>query len=155
GSLASPATIKGDDARGIKRSTLWWRRPIGGPIELVAQCGTQAAEVPEGAQWKSFNSLAIAEGRGPIVHAALVPRIGGMTKATANGVWAMDFTQTLRLLFQTGVTEIEGKTISKFTLLNATPGATGVTRSFNDEAQVAWVATFSDKSQALVITEIP
>lgn len=33
--------------------------------------------------------------------------------------------------------------------------STGVTRSFNDTAQVVWLATFTDKSTAIITTEVP
>lgn len=48
-----------------------------------------------------------------------------------------------------------GKTIKSFTLLTPTVGNTGVTRSFNDAGQVVWLATFTDKSQAIITTEVP
>jgi hypothetical protein len=62
-----------------------------------------------------------------------------------------------RLLFRTGIADeiITGKTLKSFTLLNATVGSLGVTRSFNDSAQVVWLATFFDKSQAIITTEVP
>jgi hypothetical protein len=86
-----------------------------------------------------------------------VPNKGPVTKASANGVWACDFNGDLRLLFRTGVPHaiVAGKTLKKFTLLNAAKGSTGVTRSFNSAQQVVWLATFDDKSQAIVTTEVP
>ena len=78
-----------------------------------------------------------------------------MTKATANGLWAADFQGDLRLLVQSGVTQIDGKTVKSFDLLKAAVGSEGTTRSFNDNAFVVWRATFQDKSQAIIRTEIP
>lgn len=156
GGIAFPATIKGKTVKGTEMQTLWWKPP-GGELTLLAQGGagsTPVADIP-GAQWKSFPSLAIAANRGPIFAGTLVPGKGGVTKATSNGLWATDFQGNLRLLVQSGVTQIDGKTVKSFTLLNANVGSQGSTRSFNDNAFVVWRATFTDKSQAIVKTEVP
>jgi uncharacterized delta-60 repeat protein len=149
GGLVFPATIKGALVRGVATQTLWWKPP-GQNLRLLAQGGGAAAELP-GSKWKAFTSLAIAAVRGPIFAASITPGKG------AAGVWATDFTGTTRLLFCTGAPlAVGGKTVKSFKVLNATVGSTGVTRSFNDAAQVVWLATFvEDKSQAIVVTEVP
>lgn len=83
-----------------------------------------------------------------------MPNKTTVTAASATGVWACDFAGTVRTLFRTGDT-IGGKKLKSFTLLKATVGATGVTRSFNNDAKVVWLATFIDKSTAIVTTEVP
>jgi hypothetical protein len=156
GGLAFPATLKGKTVKGLATQTLWWKPP-GGELTLLAQGGASTVPVADlpGAQWKSFPSLAIAANRGPIFTGTLVPGKGGVTKATSSGLWAVDFEGNLRLLVQSGVTQVDGKTVKSFTLLNSNVGSQGSTRSFNDNAQVVWRATFEDKSQAIVTTEIP
>jgi hypothetical protein len=144
GDIAFPATVKGGTVRGAAMQTLWWQ-PAGRSVGMFAQGGADAAELP-GSKWKTFTSLAIAKDRGPIFVATLTPN--------ASGVWATDFTGTTRLLFRTGGT-VDGKTVKSFKLLNATVGSTGVTRSFNDNAKVVWLATFVDKTTAIVRTEVP
>jgi hypothetical protein len=153
GSIAFLATVQSRTVKGVGAQTLWWQPP-GEEGRLFARGGIPAAETP-GAQWKSFQSLAIAANRGPIFTGTLVPGKGGVTKATANGLWATDFEGNLRLLVQSGVTQIDGKTVKSFTLLNANVGSQGTTRSFNDNAFVVWRATFDDKSQAIIRTEVP
>ena len=59
-----------------------------------------------------------------------------------------------RALFRTGDI-INGKKLKKFTLLKVTVGNAGVTRSFNNAAQVVWLATFTDKSTAIIVTLVP
>jgi len=158
--VAFPATIKGGAAKGLGMTTLWWR-PTMGALTLLAQAGPTTLGVPHdlpaGAQWKSFTSLAVASNRGPLFTGALVPKKGGVTPATANGLWAMDFGGQLRTLFRTGVPDaiVAGKTLKSFTLLKASVGSTGVTRNFNATQKVVWLATFSDKSTAIVTTEVP
>ena len=111
-----------------------------------------AGDIPD-SQWKSFDSLAITD-RGPLFAASLVPGKGGVTAKNATGVWACDFTGAPRLLFRTGDT-VGGKVVKTFTLLKATVGNLGVTRSFNNTAQVVWLATFTDKTTAIIRTEVP
>jgi hypothetical protein len=152
GGLAFLATIKGFAVKGPAAATLWWQPP-GGSLQLLAQGGATPGDLP-GAAWKGFTSLAIAANRGPIFSATLAPGKGGIPKGSPAGVWAVDFLGQPRLLFRTGAI-VSGKTVKSFTLLNATVGSTGVTRTFNDAQQVVWLATFTDKSQAIVTTETP
>jgi uncharacterized delta-60 repeat protein len=153
GVVAFPATRKGSGAHGLGATTLWWQRPGNTEPELLAAGGGEPAELPN-AQWKAFPSLAIAAHRGPVFTATLVPGKGGVIKTKASGVWAVDFNGTLRLLFQNG-DPIDGKTLKSFTLLNAVRGSEGVTRSINDEAGVVWLATFTNRTTAIVRTEVP
>ncbi len=45
--------------------------------------------------------------------------------------------------------------LKSFTLLKATVGNLGITRGFNDTAEVVWLATFADKTTAIITTEVP
>jgi hypothetical protein len=164
GDIAFQATIKGGTVKGAAAQTIWWQH-AGQPLALLAQGGARPGpDLPAEAQWKSFTSLAIAgSGRGPIFAATLVPGRGGVIKSTASGVWAVDYNGDPRMLFRTGTRIDVGppgapamKTVKSFTLLKASVGSTGVTRSFNDDAQVVWLATFKeDKSQAIITTQVP
>lgn len=149
GGVAFLATLKG--VKGLATKSLWWQ-PSGGTLTMLAQGGGEAGDIP-GSQWKSFDSIAITD-RGPIFAAKLVAGQGGVTAKTASGVWACDFAGTPRVLFRTGDL-INGKTLTAFSLLKVTVGNEGVTRSFNNNAQVAWLASFSDKTTAIVVTEVP
>ena len=145
--------------KGLAASTLWWQ-PAGGEFTLLAQGGAMLgvdSDLP-GAQWKAFNSLGIAgDYRGPFFVATLVPSKTNVAAATANSVWACDVAGEPRLLFCTGVPNavVAGKTLKSFNLLTATVGSLGVTRSFNDTQKVVWLATLTDKSQAIITTEVP
>ncbi len=143
------ATLKG--VKGLAANSLWWK-PAGGALTLLAQGGGEAGDI-SGSQWKSFDSLAITN-RGPIFIASLLAGKGGVTSKNASGVWACDFSGAPRLLFRTGDT-IQGKVLKTFTLLKITVGNAGVTRSFNNNSKVAWLAGFTDKSSAIIITEVP
>jgi uncharacterized delta-60 repeat protein len=134
-----------------KPRTVCWI-PAGQSLNLLAFAEHHAPGILD-SQWKSFDSLAVTD-RGPIFAATLVAGAGEVTKATAKGVWGTDFSGFLHKLFRTGDT-IEGKKLAKFTLLKATVGNAGVTRSFNNDAKLVWIAHFSDSSSAIVRTEIP
>ena len=151
GGVAFTATQKGTGIKGLTTKTLWWK-PAGQELGLLALGGNPAGDVPD-SQWKSFDSLAITD-RGPLFAATLVAGKGGVTSKTASGVWACDFTGNPRKLFRLGDT-INGKKLAKFTLLKVTVGNLGVTRSFNNAAQVVWLAEFTDKSSAIIVTEVP
>jgi len=160
GDIAFSATVS--NVKGLGAQTLWWKRAGQLQPELLAQGGKRPGpDLSADAQFKSFTSLAIAGGgRGPIFAATLVPKKGGVLASSATGVWAVDFTGAVRKLFCTGDQIDFGggtmKTVKTFTLLNATAGTTGLTRSFNNAAQVVWLATFKeDKTQAIITTEVP
>lgn len=160
GGVAFPATLKGGTATGLAATTLWWQAPDELPV-LFAQAGPSnggvTTDLPTGAQWKDFPSLAIAENRGPIFTGNLVTGKGGVTSTNASGVWATDFLGQIRTLFRTGNnTIIPGKTLASFSVLKTVVGSTGVTRDFNAAQKIIWLATFKeDKSQAIVVTEVP
>ena len=172
GGLAFAATLTGGGVKGATANTLWWQAPEGGLTLLaqagVAQPGSPAlrrgiigapTDLPAGAQFSTFTSLAIAANRGPIFTATLAAGKGGIAKNATSAVFAVDFEGTIRRLF--GVTDqidVGGgtlKPLKSFTVLTPTVGNTGVTRSFNDAQQVTWRATFTDKTQAIITTQVP
>jgi hypothetical protein len=154
GGLAFPATIAGTGISGVKANTLWWLPPEGN-LQLLAQGGTQASnDLPEGALWSAFQSLAIAGNRGPIFIATLVHGKGGVGATNDTGVWATDLDGDVRLLFRTGM-KMGKKTLKSFVILHAAGGTHGITRSFNDNQQVIWQANFTDGTQGVITTEVP
>ncbi len=153
GATAFTVTFKSTAlVKGAATKALWWK-PVGEFRTLFQGGKRPGPDLPEEAQWKSFDSIAITD-RGPIFAAKLVAGKGGVTAKTASGVWACDFTGAPRVLFRTGDL-VNGKPLKSYKLLNATVGNLGVTRSFNNAAQVVWLATFTDKTSAIIVTEVP
>ena len=162
GGIAFAATLAGGGVKGAAVNTLWWQAP-GGELTLLAQGGLAAGgaptDLPPGAQFSSFTSLAVAANRGPIFTATLVPGKGGIAKAASNAVFALDGDGKIRRLF--GVTDpidVGGgtmKLLKSYSLLTPTVGNTGVTRSFNNAQQITWRASFDAKTQALITTLVP
>ena len=111
--------------------------------------------MPAGAKWDDFKSLAFPGGTtGPIFLATMQRGAGGVHERNDAGVWAVDSEGALRLLFREGGT-VAGGIVKTIAVLNAVPGSPGVTRSFNNRAQVAWRATFTDGGSAVVVTQVP
>jgi len=162
GGLAFAATLSGGGVKGATANTLWWQAP-GGELSLFAQGGLATGgaptDLPVGAQFNTFTSLAIAANRGPIFTATLVPGKGGIAKTATSAAFALDGEGKIRRLFGlTDPIDFGGgtmKPLKSFTLLSPTVGNTGVTRSFNDAQQITWRATFADKTQAIVTTVVP
>ena len=130
-------------------SSAIWLRPDD-EVQVVARTGGQAAEVPVGALWGAFKSLALPA-RGPLLLATLTGAVGAPNDT---GVWAMDGEGALRLLFREGDI-VGGRVVKAFTVLKAVSGSPGVTRAFNDVGQVVWRATFTDGTTAVVVTQVP
>ena len=130
-----------------------WQKVDASDAEIVALAGTQAAEVPAGALWEGFKSLAISN-RGPLLSAVLAQGAGGVDGSNDAGLWAVDGVGALRLLFREGDT-VGGKVLKSFTVLKAAAGSPGVTRAFNDHGQVVWRASYTDGTSAVVVTTIP
>lgn len=128
----------------------------GANLALLARAGEQAADVPEGAVWRRFTSLAMPGGaaQGALFTADLRHGAGGVEASNDAGLWAVDSYGALRKLFREG-DAIGGKTLLRFNVLKAVSGSPGVTRAFNSASQVAWRASFTDGTSAVVVTSIP
>ena len=151
-SVAFPATLSG--VSSVTDATLWWK-PTNGPLKLLAREGVRPEGLPTGTKWEAFPTLALPGGEtGPIFVATLKQNTGGVDASNDKGVWAVDSVGNLRLLFRKGDT-IEGRELKGFTVLNAVSGSPGVTRSFNNYGQLVWRATFTDGSNAIVVTQVP
>lgn len=136
--------------------------------KLLAREGAQAPEVPDGAVFRKFHSLALPRifrgpiepgepvptTRGAIFTATLEHGVGGVTAENDRGAWAVDSTGVTRRLFREG-DSIAGKTLKRFDFLQAVSGSHGVTRAFNENYIATSRTVFTDGSSALMITVIP
>jgi hypothetical protein len=157
GGLAFAATVAGGSVTGVAGNTLWWQPP-GGSLQLLAEGGQRAGvDLPMDVQWKAFTNLAIAASRGPIFQATLVRGQGGVTAANDTGLWATDRHGEVRLVFRTGLSGAirPGKTLKTFQVLAATGGTQGVSRSFNGEGRIVWLARFTDGTEDIITSEVP
>lgn len=152
GGLAFAATLTGPP-KGNERNTVWFF-PLNGGLMLLAQGAKPPPGLDPAAQWKTFTSLGIPNGQGPTFIATLLAGKGGVKSTNSTGVWRSDAAGNVYLAFCTGDL-IEDKTVKSFLLMNALPGLLGSTRSFNSAGQIAWLATFVEKSTGIVLSTPP
>ncbi len=131
--------------------------PNGGTPALVARTGAEPSGVA-GAKWNAFSSFALPDGLGPVFIGKMALRRGVVTAASDMGLWAQDTKGVLRLLAREGATvDVSGtpKTLKSFTVLGMVPGSPGQTRAFNGSRELAYRATFTDNSQAVMRVLMP
>lgn len=140
----------------LPRDTGLWAHTATGGLVLLAR----ESDVPPGApgtKWRSFSSLSVLEGRGPMFTAKLLQAPPRVTIANDAGFWATDSTGALRLLLRTGDT-IAGRKLSGFSLLGAVAGSPGQRRAWTSgdaEARVVFRALFTNGTSAIVSTAVP
>ncbi len=130
-------------------------------LTLIAREGTQPPEAPAGAQWKTFTSLALADGNRPLFVASMhsktgtaSPGPGGITTANDVGLWATDSAGSLRLLIREG-DAIGTSTVKTMTVLSTVSGSPSQTRSFNNGGHVILRVTDATGAQHLVNIAVP
>jgi len=79
---------------------------------------------------------------------------GGITTANDSGLYAVARSgATIELLRESKV--LLGKAVKNFNVIQSVAGSAGAARSFNANAQVAVLVTFSDNSTAIVNIDVP
>lgn len=140
------------DATTLNATGIWSDASGGGTLKLVARLGSPAPETPAGTTFASFISLVLPDSGG----AAFVAKLAGATVTTANatGLWADDGNGNLHLVARTGQT-ILGKTLTTLTVFPVATGVSGQTRGFNINADLVYLAKFSDATRAIVHAVAP
>ncbi len=156
------ATIRGNGVKAANKTGLWSFDGNTSTTAKVARLG-ESAPGKDGlaladAVWSGFSSYALPDGAG--AGAVFVAKLAGkaVTAKNKTGLWAADSTGTLRLLLRTNQALTVGagtKQLASMMLLNAPPGAFGARRSYNSTGSVAVLATFTDKTQAVLRLDVP
>jgi hypothetical protein len=126
----------------------------GSALELLAREGSRPPGVPYGARWKSFSTLALPDGSGPVFVAALERGRAGITSANDKGIWVRDRTGKVQKLLQKG-DPIKGQEITSFQVLGAVPGSPAQTRSFNNRGEWLIQATDASGDTHLLYFQVP
>jgi hypothetical protein len=143
--------VRGGSVKPANDSGVWWK-PDGGSLELLAQEGRQAVGALAGQNFRAFRSLAYPGGiPGPLFVATLAGT--GVSGINDMGAWVVDSSGSLRLLFRDG-DRIGTKRVGAFNFLSEVSGSAGATRAFNDNGNVAWRATFTDRTTGIVVSRI-
>lgn len=134
-----------------------WYADDGTTLRRIAQKGSPATG---GGTWSKFLSLALPDelNSGPIFTAKLATKKSeGVAAANALGLWAVDRTGRLRRLLRAGEQMLVGevpRTVKTFTALTGSPGSLGAASGY-DTSHVTILATFTDKTQAIINLAVP
>ncbi len=152
--------VKAPADSGLFERTFAGQRLIvrGGALSTNA-AGTTVADTA----FKKFLNYALPETGGTIFVAEITGKSADgkpFTASSKRGLWAEHsaIPGQLHLLLQGGQDVTVGGNVKKlatFRLLDALPGSFGSRRSYNTGGSVAVLATFTDKSQAILRVDIP
>ncbi len=130
-----------------------------GSIGLITQTGSQAPGCASGVTFSAFITMALPDAVGSDANGGFV-FLGtvtgtGVTAANNTGIWILDSTGQLRLVVRTGDTVLPGKTINSLFFLPYSPVLDGQTRSVAKNSDLAFLAGFTDKSEAIFSVQFP
>lgn len=162
GKVAFMATLKGAGVSGANKTGLWSGTPAN--LALTARLGS-IATIADGTTpatgpiWSSFVNYALPDGtESGLVFVAKLSGTGSTPKNNL-GLWAVDSTGLVRELLRTGAENLNPASatskLTNITLLTSAPGSYGVARSYNATGSLVVLATFDDKSQALLRVDVP
>lgn len=150
--LATVAGVKANVATGL------WYAPDGETPALLARLGSAA---PGGGKFATFASLALPDGpdSGPLFTGKLaVSKPDGITAANSLGLWAVDREGELALVLRTGQELIvagTARTLKSFTALSPAKGSFGAASGYDNAGRVTVLATFTDRTVALLELALP
>ncbi len=124
-----------------------------GTTATVAQL-TGTAPGTGGALFGGFQSLALPDNMAPVFLANLQLGVAGVNGTNNMGVWALDSTGSLDLVVRTGAV-IDGKTVTGIEVLALTYASPDQSRSFNNNHELVYRASYSDGSQSINTATIP
>ena len=155
GALAFIGSIANNSAAGITSTSndgVWYDN--GSVLTLVAREGAQPPGVVTGARWKSFTTVALPEGRGPIFVAKLETGRAGITTAKDTGLWATDSAGAIKKLIQKG-DPVGTSKVASFQVLSTVSGSSAQTRSFNRSGEVVIQVTDTTGGTHLLHVVVP
>ena len=155
GTLAFIGSMANNSAAGITSTSndgVWYDN--GSVLTLVAREGAQPPGVVTGARWKSFTTVALPEGRGPIFVAKLQTGRAGITTAKDTGLWATDSAGAIKKLIQEG-DAIGASKVASFQVLSTVSGSPAQTRSFNRSGEVVIQVTDAAGGTHLLHVVVP
>jgi hypothetical protein len=156
GAIAFTAKVSGAGISKTKATRLFVVPP-GGEMTMIAAQG-QPSGAGAGTEWQKIVSYALPEGTNsePIFLATFTGP--GVTKKNNLGLWTRKSDGSYLMIARTGQPATgltSAKVIKKLTLLNALPPVPGSARSFNAARSVAYLATFTDGTQAVQVQRLP
>ncbi|HEV7403190.1 MAG TPA: choice-of-anchor tandem repeat GloVer-containing protein [Chthoniobacteraceae bacterium] len=137
-----------------------WYAADGVTLKQLARVGDLA---PGGGRWASFVQLVLPDGAGSGPHflgTLTVDKAANISTANNTGIWSVKSDGTLQLTFRTGGQfDVNGAgkllTVKSFTAFQAAANSLGAARGYDDSGHVAVLATFTDKTVALLRLTVP
>jgi hypothetical protein len=147
-------TAKGGSATKATDTGIWYALS-GAEPSLIAREGDKPPGALQGAQWKSFSSLALpGGGTGPLFTALLKTGSGGVTNKSDFALYGTASTTEVFELIRENQ-PLLGKPVKTFTVLKAVSGSEGVGRSYNTDGDVVALVTYTDGETAMVRISVP
>jgi hypothetical protein len=148
GAVAFEATLTGTGVTPSNNLGIWFAAD-GVIPKAIARTGDAA---PGGGHFANFTSMVLPGSTGPIFVATLsLSAADGVTGKNNLGLWAVDGSGALQLLFRTGQSAITGgqtKTVRFFSALAPVLGSVGAASGYDNSGNVSVLATFTDGTQA-------
>jgi hypothetical protein len=161
GKVVFTAALTGPSVNSLNDFGIWSEG--GGGLELIAREGQQAPGVPTGVVFgaiQGFNAPAL-NGRGQVIFKAGLSG-PGITGANDFGLWAQDVHGQLHLVVREGDTldvsddplNPDLRTVIGFSFENRSGNEDGVRSGFNEFGQVAFLASFTNGTQGLFVSDL-
>lgn len=155
GATTFRASLQGPGINNDNRNSIWSEGF--GSLGLVAQEGQPAPGADAGFVFDSFGFPSI-NGNGQVTFMADVRDPSGATMRHW-GLWAHDINGILRLVAHVGMeielAEGDIRTIRSLIVAGPSGGEDGLMRSFNDRGELAFTATFTDNTSAVLVAIVP
>jgi hypothetical protein len=157
GMLLGPGIVTANDG-GI------WSEGGGEGLKLVAREGLQAPGTPSGVTFSLISTLLSSpalNGRGQVAFIAQLSG-PGITNANDLGLWAQDVRGQLRLIVREGdMLDVSDdplnpdlRTVLGFNFENRSGNEDGIGSGFNEFGQIAFLASFTNGSQGLFVSDM-
>jgi hypothetical protein len=154
GQIAFQAVLAGTGVTTANNASLW--STTSGALSLVAREGSQAAGAADGQIFSAFTTPAL-NAAGQLAFAATLTGTG-ISTANDRGIWAQGLDGGLRLVAQEGgsleVAPGMTKTISEIHFTGGGNTEDGRRIGFNDYGEVAFLATFTDGTSGLFVSDV-
>jgi sugar lactone lactonase YvrE len=156
GEVAFRATLKPGLGDAVAGTTIGIWSNQGGNLTVIARQGQKPPGLGNGTKFTAFTSFAMPEAGGEIILALVAGT--NITSANNQGIWAMDQDRVLQLVVRKGdKIEVQGtkKTVTGLKLFLALPFVAGKERNYAENGDLAFLATFSDRTNAIMRVTFP
>ena len=154
GQTAFLAALSGNGVNIANNQGLWLEGSSG--LRLLARSASQVPGAPDGVHFERFTPPELNEA-GQIAFFAIITG-NGVDASNNEGIWATDRTGTLRLIVRKGdllrLTSGELHTVASLRVPSLIHNANPPSSGFNDLGQLAFWASFSNRTNGIVVSNL-